>query len=67
MNGWDNPNLALLVKLGALVIHAEEFLETGEQIDLTDFQVGMRDPEVAAWIEQGVEAALLPVKRSRRD
>jgi hypothetical protein len=64
---WEKPALSLLVKLGGLLIHAEEFMEPGgSPLDLVEFKQGMKDADVQNWIREGVGMALLPLKRSIR-
>ncbi len=58
-----NPNAGLLCKLGSLVVHVEESLETGETLDISAIRGLLADPEVSEW-RKGMDAmALLPVKR----
>ncbi len=61
---WGKPSLSLLVKLGSLIVHADEALsKDGHPFDIRAFQDGMKDPEVKAWIEMG--GAYLPLKRKQ--
>ena len=49
------PNVALLCKLGSIVVHVDEYLsDSGHPLDL----------EVREWLEQMQELALIPVRRS---
>lgn len=58
------PSLSLLVKLGSIVVHADEYLSPSAHVfDLEALRVGLRDPEVQEWIKD--MGALLPVKRNR--
>jgi hypothetical protein len=54
--------LSLLVKLGSIVVHAEELLSTdGRHVDLEAMRPLLADAEVQNWIK-GM-GALLPLKR----
>lgn len=57
------PGIALLMKLGSAIVHAEEYIETGHALDLAAFKQCAEDPEVKEWMTYMHEAALLPVKR----
>lgn len=59
------PEPGLLVKLGSLAVHAEELLEPGgHELDAASIRGLLADPEVAAWLGEMRELALLPLKRS---
>lgn len=59
------PDLALLCKLGSIVVHADEMTEPGaHEFDHTAVRSLLADPEVKAWIK-GM-GGLLPLKRSAR-
>ena len=61
---WDRPSLTLLVKLGSLIVHADEaFGVDGRQLDVDVFKHAMKDQEVQAWIKEGVGMSFLPRKR----
>lgn len=65
VKAWEIPGLSLLVKLGSLIVHADEYIHPGGQaIDREDFEIGLKDAEVEAWLKEGTKAALLPLKRS---
>ena len=66
MNEPTKPSLVLLVKLGSIVVHADETLSSdGRAID-RNVTIGLiNDPEVQEWIEQ--MGALLPHKRIGKD
>lgn len=59
------PGATLLVKLGSIVVHADEATgPDGHAFDVTTIQSLISDPEVAQWIaDMGV---LLPRKRADR-
>jgi hypothetical protein len=55
----------LAVKLGSLLVHAEEATEDGAHaFDLHAMRALISDPEVQAWREEMDKLALLPVKRA---
>jgi hypothetical protein len=59
----DTP-ASLLVKLGSIMVHAEELIGPGgHAFDLSVLKGLLEDPEVLAWREQMDALALLPVKR----
>jgi hypothetical protein len=61
---WDRPSLSLVVKLGSLVVHAQEFMEPGgHPFDKTTFETEIQDPEVKAWIDKATKMGFLPQKR----
>lgn len=56
------PSLGLLVKLGSIIVHADEaFSPDGRKIDQDECVRLIRDPKVQEWIKD--MGALLPVKR----
>jgi hypothetical protein len=58
------PTPQLLVKLGSLIVHADEFLSPGgHQFDKDVFIFGLADPEVNAWLDAMTAKAFLPRKR----
>jgi hypothetical protein len=62
-----SPTPSLLVKLGSIVVHAEEMLAPGghafDRIAITSL---LADDEVQAWLASARAGAFLPVKRSER-
>lgn len=59
-----NPSFAMLVKLGSIVRHAEEFISpSGHSADQAAIKALLRDPDVIAWMGAADAMALLPVKR----
>ncbi len=60
------PNQGLLMKLGSIIVHLEEYVETDIHTDLKAAQALLADPEVTTWITEMHGKALLPVKRSQR-
>lgn len=65
--GYDDPlkpDISLLVKLGSIAVHAEEFLSPGgHQFDRAALDGLFQDHAVRGWIEQMTRLALLPVRR----
>lgn len=58
------PSTTLLIKLGSLIVHYDEFTShKGHEIDKTTIDSLLKDPEVKEWMEKMNEAALLPIKR----
>ena len=59
------PSLALLVKLGSIVVHADEFTKPGgHEFDMIAMRRLIDDPEVKAWVK--LMGAFLPLKRPSR-
>lgn len=62
------PSASLLVKLGSIAVHADEFTSPdGHEFDLTAMRGLLNDPEVVEWLAKMTAAALVPVKRNARD
>jgi len=62
-----SPSFAVLVKLGSLAVHVEEFLSPdGHAFDREAIVVLLDDPEVKEWLAEMDKAAFLPKKRNRR-
>lgn len=58
------PSVGLLVKLGSIAVHADEFTSSdGHEFDLHTMKQLLTDPDVVAWIGAGTKAAMLPLKR----
>jgi hypothetical protein len=58
------PALALLVKLGSIAVHADEFLsDEGHPFDKVALKSLLSDLEVSDWINQMNKMAMLPKKR----
>lgn len=56
------PSLPTLVKLGSIVVHADEYLsDNRHHVDLFALQALLADPDVVAWTKS--MGPLLPVKR----
>ena len=60
------PNQGLLMKLGSIIVHLEEYIETDIHTDLKAAQALISDAEVVTWLKEMTAKGLLPVKRSRR-
>lgn len=64
MTKFETPTLALLVKLGSLIVHLDEARKPGgHEFDLAAANALLADPEVAEWIESGNTLAFLPRRR----
>ena len=61
-----NPSAILLCNLGSLIVHYEEYIETGQPEDLMAANALREDPDVIEWRKEMGKLALLPVKRSDR-
>ncbi len=58
------PSIALLMKLGSLVVHAEEFFSPkGHPYDKAAIDGLLQDQEVKDWLEEMDKLAFLPKKR----
>lgn len=61
------PEVSLLIKLGSIAVHVEEFLSPyGHQFDKVALESLLNDPEVKEWIEVMTSRAYLPLKRNAR-
>lgn len=61
-----NPNAALLVKLGSIIVHFDEATSPGaHEYDLHTARQLLLDPDVKDWIAKMTAAAMLPVKRTK--
>jgi hypothetical protein len=59
------PSASLLVKLGSIIVHAEELASPhGHHFDRVALGQLLADPDVIAWREEMDSAALLPLKRN---
>lgn len=59
------PPPSLLVKLGSIAIHAEEFFSPhGHPYDKTATEQLIADPEVISWCAAMHKMAMLPMKRN---
>lgn len=59
------PSIALLSKLGSIVVHVEEIAGgSGHRFDADAIASLMTDPEVQLWLDGMRWMALLPEKRS---
>lgn len=64
MGDMTKPNLALLVKLGSIAVHAKELLSPdGHQFDRIALDSLLADAEVQAWVRDMDAAAMLPKMR----
>lgn len=58
------PEVSLLVKLGSIVVHADEMLSPrGHHFDKIALQQLIRDEEIQKWLKQMDMLAMLPKKR----
>jgi hypothetical protein len=61
------PSAQLLIKLGSIIVHADELMSPdGHPFDKIAFEELMRDPQVVAWIAEMNSLALLPLKRNAK-
>ena len=59
-----NPSVALLIKLGSIIVHQEELLSPGgHTFDQHALDTVRNDPEVVEWLDTMTKMAFLPVKR----
>ncbi len=59
-----NPKLSVLVKLGSLLMHYQEFLSPqAHHTDRLAIQTLEKDHEVIEWVKAMQDLSLLPVKR----
>jgi hypothetical protein len=60
------PSLPLLVKLGSIVVHAQELTSPdGHVFDRVAMETLLRDPDVRAWLADMDKAAMLPKMRKQ--
>ena len=59
------PNQGLLMKLGSIIVHLEEYIETDIHTDLKATQSLISDAEVVTWLKEMTAKGLLPVKRGQ--
>lgn len=62
------PSLSLLIKLGSIIVHADELTQNegrdAHEFDVTVIRQLLADPDVTEWITEQTKAGFLPVKRS---
>jgi hypothetical protein len=59
------PSVALLCKLGSIVVHADEATsKDGHPFDMAAVKGLLDDPEVREWLKQMDELSMLPKKRN---
>lgn len=59
-----NPSLALLAKLGSLVVHIEEYMSpTGHDFDRQAILTGLQDDDLQSWLDQMTMLQFVPVRR----
>lgn len=63
----SKPSLGLLLKLGSIVVHADEITEddgeNAHEFDYMAIRAALADPEVILWIREMSKSGFLPVKR----
>jgi len=60
------PDVQLLIKLGSLLVHYQEFLSGhGHEFDKITIQQLEKDEKVVEWKKQMDDLALLPLKRNK--
>jgi len=58
------PSLEVLMKLGSAIVHAKEALSPDSRpVDKHEFDQMLKDPDVAEWMDDMNNMALLPVLR----
>lgn len=58
------PSMQLLIKLGSLIVHYEEYISNkGHQFDKIAIDSLRQDAEVIEWMDEMDKLALLPQKR----
>lgn len=59
------PSATILVKLGSIAVHAEEYLYSpgSHAFDKIALDQLLQDPEILEWLKEIGKLALLPVKR----
>lgn len=62
----DVTNIGIVAKLGSIIVHLEEYLETYEEFDLDAAKGLLADPEVITVMGTLRAMALLPVKRDEK-
>lgn len=59
------PNPQLLIKIGSLLVHYQEYNSPdGHHLDLSAIESLEKDPDLKEWLKQMTELALLPLKRN---
>jgi hypothetical protein len=59
-----NPSPSLLVKLGSLIVHYQEWTSAGaHELDRSAIDTLEADKDVIDWLDDMSKAAMLPVKR----
>lgn len=59
------PSVALLCKLGSVIVHVDELLSPhGHEYDKIALDEAMKDAEVQEWLTAMNRMAMLPVKRN---
>jgi hypothetical protein len=59
------PSATLLIKLGSIAVHAEEFVSSrGHEFDIYALKTLIEDEEYKAWAAEMDKMAFLPVKRN---
>lgn len=56
------PELTLLVKLGSIAVHADEFIDSGHAFDKLAIVGLLEDDEIKQWIK--AMGVYMPLKRS---
>lgn len=58
------PSPQLLIKLGSIIVHYEEFLsKDGHEFDKQTIDAMMKQEDVKEWFDEMSKLALLPAKR----
>jgi hypothetical protein len=65
MRDISKPSLTLLLKIGSMVVHAEELLSPGgHAFDKAAFDALAKDPEVVEWMTDMTRLGYIPKKRT---
>lgn len=58
------PDPTLLIKLGSIIVHAEELISPkGHEFDMSAIEGLLSDSEIKEWLAEMNKMALLPEKR----
>ena len=63
----EHPDLSLLVKLGSLIVHLEEYQATNHPFDKSAIEQLKKDSALIEWFAAMNAAQFLPVKRTGAD
>jgi hypothetical protein len=55
--------LGTQIKIAAMIVHADEYMDTGEGFDLNTFKSMLGLPDVQAWLCSMEKQCFLPLRR----